>query len=201
MKPRGEKMILEKDVMLDHQLQDDCSIDLDSLKEEIAKVGSMGKKKKKKSKVALPLPVDKQFENGVFPEGETVEYTTCSWRSSNSEKILLEEDFSSEYNEIRKAAEVHRQVRKYAKANIKPGMSMIQICELIENGTRQLIQEKGLEAGIAFPTGCSLNNVAAHYTPNTGDQTVLGQDDVMKIDFGTHVNGKVSDWLKTRENN
>lgn len=41
--------------------------------------------------------------------------------------------------------------------------------------------------GLAFPTGCSLNHCAAHYTPNAGDGTVLGYDDVCKIDFGTHV--------------
>ena len=45
-------------------------------------------------------------------------------------------------------------------------------------------------AGLAFPTGCSLNHCAAHYTPNAGDKTVLQYDDVCKIDFGTHVNGK-----------
>lgn len=43
--------------------------------------------------------------------------------------------------------------------------------------------------GLAFPTGCSLNHCAAHYTPNAGDKTVLQYDDVLKIDFGTHVNG------------
>jgi hypothetical protein len=42
-------------------------------------------------------------------------------------------------------------------------------------------------AGIAFPTGCSLNWVAAHWTPNGGDKTVLAYDDVMKLDFGTQV--------------
>jgi methionine aminopeptidase len=35
--------------------------------------------------------------------------------------------------------------------------------------------------------------VAAHYTPNSGDNTVLGYDDVMKIDFGTHINGRIID--------
>ena len=45
-------------------------------------------------------------------------------------------------------------------------------------------------AGLAFPTGCSLNHCAAHYTPNNGDKTVLQHDDVCKIDFGTHVNGR-----------
>jgi hypothetical protein len=33
----------------------------------------------------------------------------------------------------------------------------------------------------------------AHYTPNTGDETVLGYDDVCKIDFGTHINGRIID--------
>ena len=44
--------------------------------------------------------------------------------------------------------------------------------------------------GLAFPTGCSLNHCAAHYTPNAGDKTVLQYDDVCKIDFGTHINGE-----------
>ena len=55
------------------------------------------------------------------------------------------------------------------------------------------MQENGLKAGIAFPTGCSLNHVAAHYTPNPGDDTVLGVDDVMKIDFGTQIKGRIID--------
>jgi methionine aminopeptidase len=33
--------------------------------------------------------------------------------------------------------------------------------------------------------------VAAHWTPNSGDQTVLQYDDVMKLDFGTHVDGSI----------
>lgn len=58
---------------------------------------------------------------------------------------------------------------------------------------RFLVRENGLEAGIAFPTGCSLNHVAAHYTPNNGDNTVIGYDDVCKIDFGTQVEGRIID--------
>ena len=42
-------------------------------------------------------------------------------------------------------------------------------------------------SGLAFPTGCSINHCAAHYTPNAGDNTVLQYDDVMKVDFGTQV--------------
>jgi len=72
-------------------------------------------------------------------------------------------------------------------------MRMVDICEMIENGTRTLIEENGLEAGVAFPTGCSLNHCAAHYTPNGGDNTILGEGDICKIDFGTHIKGRIID--------
>lgn len=84
-------------------------------------------------------------------------------------------------------------VRAYAQKVIKPGMTMTEIAELIENGTRALVEEKGLEAGIGFPTGLSINHCAAHYTPNAGDKVVLQYDDVLKVDFGVHVNGRIVD--------
>jgi methionyl aminopeptidase len=40
---------------------------------------------------------------------------------------------------------------------VKPGMLMTELCETLENMVRKLIKENGLQAGIAFPTGCSLN--------------------------------------------
>ena len=64
--------------------------------------------------------------------------------------------------------------------------------EKLEDCSRRLIKENGLKAGLAFPTGCSINHCAAHYTPNAGDPTVLRYDDVCKIDFGTHINGESS---------
>jgi len=58
---------------------------------------------------------------------------------------------------------------------------------------RHLIEGNGLTSGIGFPTGCSLNHVAAHYTPNTGDTTTIEYDDVCKIDIGCHVGGRIID--------
>lgn len=52
---------------------------------------------------------------------------------------------------------VYNQVRKYIKGILKPGMLMTDLCETLENTVRKLISEDGLQAGIAFPTGCSLN--------------------------------------------
>lgn len=123
------------------------------------------------------------------------------------------EDPETTYANIRRAAEVHRQVRKYARKTIKPGMSMTQIAEIIEDGTRALVEEDGFQSGVGFPTGLSLNHCAAHYTPNAGDTTgkfewfvfrwlrltvchitlVLQQGDVMKVDFGVHVKGRIVD--------
>jgi len=82
---------------------------------------------------------------------------------------LAQDDISTNYQNIRRAAEVHRQVRAYARKTIQPGMTMTEIAELIEDGTRSLVEETGLESGVGFPTGLSVNEVAAHYTPNTGD--------------------------------
>lgn len=74
------------------------------------------------------------------------------------------------YNNIRRAGEVHRQVRAYAQRTIKPGMTMTHIAELIEDSTRALVEEDGMESGVGFPTGLNLNEIAAHYSPNANDK-------------------------------
>jgi len=154
------------------------------------------KKKKSGNKQTEPptVPVSKLYANQIYPEGEIEEYRNeNTWRTTSEEKRYIERLEQDNYNDLRKAAEVHRQVRQYARKAIKPGMSMIEIADLIENGTRALIEENGMEAGIGFPTGLSLNHCAAHYTPNAGDKTVLSYDDVLKVDIGTHVKGRICD--------
>ena len=106
---------------------------------------------------------------------------------------------------------------------MKPGMSMIEICQYVssftlshhlsytpiasspspspspsppslrrvENASKALINANGLARGWGFPTGCSLNHVAAHYTPNYGDTVceasllTIGMEMVMAKDDGT----------------
>lgn len=165
------------------------------------------KKKKKRNKkkgsaatggklVAPSVPIVEQFKDGKYPEGEIMQYpdsTTAKDRFTSEEKRALDRMHLDIYNELRLAAEAHRQTRQYMQKWIKPGMTMIEICEELETTARRLIGEKGLEAGLAFPTGCSRNHCAAHYTPNAGDPTVLQYDDVTKIDFGTHIKGRIID--------
>lgn len=137
------------------------------------------------------------FADNKYPEGQIEEYQLDEnkYRTTSEEKRHLERMNEEAYNDLRKAAEVHRTVRQHAQKNIKPGMKMTEIADMIENSIRAVSDgnDDTLKAGIGFPTGLSLNHVAAHYTPNKGDQTVLQYDDVMKVDIGVHVNGRIVD--------
>ncbi|EJD54865.1 peptidase M24A, methionine aminopeptidase [Auricularia subglabra TFB-10046 SS5] len=168
-----------------------------------AKKKKKKKKPKKKTGAAKQsepprIGLSKLFADGVYPEGEIVEYKDDNnYRTTNEEKRYLEriaqEDPTTTYQSIRRAAEVHRQVRQYARKAIQPGMPMTDIANLIEDSVRALVEENGLESGIGFPTGLSRNDCAAHYTPNAGDTNVLQQSDVLKVDIGVQVGGRICD--------
>lgn len=155
-----------------------------------------------KEQTAPPtVPVTELFPNG-FPEGEIQEYQDSngktSWRLDSEEKRELERLELDMYDNARQCAEVHREVRKYIQEWVKPGMKMIDVCETLENSVRKLLNAKGLECGVAFPTGCSQNHIAAHWTPNGGDETIIDVNDVIKFDFGTQINGRIIDCAFTK---
>ncbi|XP_054622525.1 methionine aminopeptidase 2 isoform X1 [Dunckerocampus dactyliophorus] len=192
---------LEKQVIEDKEKEEDGEEDGDDGE------NSSGKKKKKKKKKKgskgqtdpPSIPICELYPSGAFPVGQECEYPasqdgrSAAWRSSNEEKRVMDKANEEVWNDFRQAAEAHRQVRQHIRSFLKPGMTMIEICERLEDCSRKLIKENKLNAGLAFPTGCSLNHCAAHYTPNAGDATVLQYDDVCKIDFGTHINGRIID--------
>ncbi|KAI9843879.1 MAG: Methionine aminopeptidase 2 [Sclerophora amabilis] len=180
-----------------------------------AEAGTAGGKKKRKRKpkkkknatstaktqTSPPrVPVSNFFPDKIFPEGEIQEYRNeNSFRTTSEEKRHLDRMNNDFLNEYREGAEVHRQVRQWAQKNIKPGQTLTEIAEGIEDGVRALTNHQGLEegdnikGGMGFPTGLSLNNCAAHYTPNAGNKMVLQKEDVMKVDFGAHINGRIVD--------
>lgn len=144
--------------------------------------------------------ISQLFPDGKYPKGEEVEYVNENrYRTTNEEKRHLDNLKSEFVNDYRHGAEAHRQVRQWAAKNIKPGQSLTDIANGIEDSVRALVGHQGLEegdaliAGMGFPTGLSINHCAAHYTPNAGNKMILQQDDVMKIDFGVHVNGNIVD--------
>lgn len=180
--------------------EDDVVDDTPGAGEETKKKKKKKKPKKKKAQQSDPprVGLSKIFTNGVYPEGEIQPYKDDNaWRTTSEEKRYDErmamEDPEITYQSIRRAAAVHRQVRQSARKYIRPGMTMTEIANFIEDGSRALVEETGLESGIGFPTGLSLNHCAAHYTPNAGDTNVLQSGDVLKIDIGVHVKGRIVD--------
>lgn len=169
--------------------------------------GKKKRRRRKKGKSAGPvkaqtvppsIPIIDLYPKSA-PTGEELEYPqvaddrTAKDRFSSAEAKSRDTAYDEIHNEIRIGAESHRQTRQFMQGWIEPGMKMIDICEKLESISRATIVENGLRSGLAFPTGCSLNHCAAHYTPNAGDSTVLRQDDVCKIDFGVHINGRIID--------
>ncbi|KAJ5126546.1 hypothetical protein N7448_007325 [Penicillium atrosanguineum] len=173
------------------------------------------KKKRKKSKKKASagkqsspprVPLDQIFPSGQYPSGEIQKYepvventarTTAEEDRYESRRQIHDDKFLSDY---RKAAEIHRQVRKYTQETARPGSTLTDIAVNIEDGVRALLDNQGLEpgsglvSGMGFPTGLSLNNCVAHYTPNPGQkEIVLKSTDVMKVDFGVHINGWIVD--------
>merc|ERR1711936_911193 len=100
------------------------------------------------------LPVSQLFPDGNFPEGQVMDHhianddKKAADRFSSEEARAIDRAQLDMYNEIRQAAEAHRQTRQHIQKWAKPGMTMIQICEELENTARKLINEKGLEAGL-----------------------------------------------------
>ncbi|KAI5778228.1 methionine aminopeptidase 2-like protein [Geopyxis carbonaria] len=146
------------------------------------------------------VPLDQLFPSQNFPVGEECDYRDENlYRTTDEEKRALDRMNNDYLTEYRKGAEVHRQVRQWAQGWIKPGMSLTEIAEGIEDSVRALTGHDGLSegdsliGGMGFPTGLSINNCAAHYTPNAGNKMILQQGDVMKVDFGVHVNGRIVD--------
>ncbi|KAI8721307.1 Methionine aminopeptidase 2 [Fusarium sp. LHS14.1] len=168
------------------------------------------KPKKKKAKKATHqsspprVPLSELFSSGQYPTGEFLEYentntarTTAAELRALGRKQLEDPMFLDDY---RRAAEVHRQVRQWAQESVKPGQTLRDIANGIEDGVRALLGNQGLEpgdglkSGMGFPTGLCLNHETAHYTPNPGQKDVVLQyEDVMKVDFGVHINGWIVD--------
>ncbi|KAK9500138.1 hypothetical protein O3M35_001466 [Rhynocoris fuscipes] len=175
---------------------------IDDKEEDGKKKRKRNRNTKKKANDPPSVPVSAQFPDGNFPVGFEMQYSdarTAKNRFTSEEARALERLQNDIYNEARQAAEAHRQTRQYIQRWVRPGITMIELCEELEKTARMLIGENGLKAGLAFPTGCSRNHCAAHYTPNAGDPTVLQYEDVTKIDFGTHINGRIIDcaWTLT----
>ncbi len=97
----------------------------------------------------------------------------------------------SELDDYIKAGRIAAEARDYGKSLIKVGASLLEVTEKVE----QKILELGGE--FAFPPQISLNDVAAHFCPNSDDNIIFKEGDIAKIDVGVHINGCVGDTAST----
>lgn len=100
------------------------------------------------------------------------------------------------YDDMRYGGLIHKKIKKMIKDMLIPDINLYELAEYIENKINELTIydiENPLKAGIAFPTGLSLNNCAAHWTPYSNNEKIFNKDDVLKIDFGIHINGSIID--------
>ena len=81
--------------------------------------------------------------------------------------------------------------REKARRKDYVGDTLLRICETIERE----IKDKG--ASPAFPVNVSLNEIAAHYTAEPHDETIVRENDVLKIDIGVQIEGYIADTAVT----
>jgi methionyl aminopeptidase len=91
----------------------------------------------------------------------------------------------------REAGEILTTVMAETKELVEPGATHLEVAESAE----EHIVELGGEP--AFPVNISIDNEASHATPEADDETVFGEDDMVCLDIGVHVDGYIADAATT----
>ncbi|KOS45947.1 hypothetical protein ACN38_g3149 [Penicillium nordicum] len=129
------------------------------------------KRPKKKSSVLKQsspprIPLVDLFPDRRYPHGEAQLYEPVVENTTRTpaEEVRYQSRHHIEddtfLNDYRKAAEVHRQVRRSTQESVHPGQTLTEIAVGIEDGVRALLDNAGLEtgqgliSGLGFPTGC-----------------------------------------------
>jgi len=102
----------------------------------------------------------------------------------------MEDDVKEKYL---KAGAIAARVRKEGAGMIKPGALLLDVAEFVEDEIRR---QGGKPA---FPVNLAINNIAAHYTPCSGDDWRFVSGDLVKLDLGVHVDGYIADTALTVE--
>jgi len=96
-----------------------------------------------------------------------------------------------------KGSNIHKNIGKKTRDYLKPDLTLKEIAKFIETEIKtqcNFDNNNPLNQGIGFPTGLSINNLAAHYTPNYNEpDIILKETDIIKIDYGVHFNGIIID--------
>ncbi len=101
------------------------------------------------------------------------------------------EEMEDNLDEFREVGKIGAMIREDSKRLIMVGEPLIDIAETIES----MIAEQ--DCVPAFPVNISINDIAAHYTPETGCEATIGEKDIVKIDIGVSLNGAIADTAYT----
>lgn len=93
---------------------------------------------------------------------------------------------AEQYEKHRQAGEILAQVREETAKRVDIGVSHLEVAEFAEDRIRELGGE------VAFPVNISVDEVAAHDTPDAGDERVFGEE-MINLDLGVHVDGWLAD--------
>lgn len=85
--------------------------------------------------------------------------------------------------ELAKAGDICRKVKEGVAKRVKPGAGLLELAEWLEGE----IRERGGEP--AFPVNICVDEVAAHFTPPPGFGGKFEEGQIVKVDFGVHVEG------------
>jgi len=91
------------------------------------------------------------------------------------------------FEKYKKAKSISDSIVLFAKPLLKENAIALDIANKVEN------RIKKLGGGIAFPINISINENAAHYTPDINDSLKLKIGDIVKIDVGVHIDGYIWD--------
>jgi methionyl aminopeptidase len=89
------------------------------------------------------------------------------------------------------AGKIAAEVRDSARKKYHVGSTLFEICESVE------AQIRSMNAEPAFPVNTSINEIAAHYTAEPNDATLVKEGDVLKIDIGVQIDGYIADTAVT----
>lgn len=100
------------------------------------------------------------------------------------------------YSDFKKSGVIHKIIQTKIKQNYSNFIYALDIVKFIEKLILQYTkfnQSNPTKSGIAFPVGISINDIAAHFTPDENNNPKINKDDIIKIDYGVHINGCISD--------
>jgi len=104
---------------------------------------------------------------------------------------MTDVDFDSEqYEKCREAGEILAQVRDEAAERVEVGVSHLEIAQWAEDKIRELGGKP------AFPVNISIDEEAAHATPERDDDATFGEE-MINLDIGVHVDGWLADTAVT----